>query len=65
MRTINGRFPVLMPFGHKELREMATKAGCVLRHDDATGMLAFVPKGECRMSDEDIAKFRQSMRRGK
>jgi hypothetical protein len=65
MRTINGRIPVLMSFSHKELREMAEKAWCVLRHDDATGMLAFIPKGECRMSDADIAKYRQLMRRAK
>lgn len=56
MRMINGKVPVLMPrtVGLVELRKMAETIGCILKHDDASGMIAMVPRNECVRPAEDM-----------
>jgi hypothetical protein len=56
MKQINGQMPVLMPahFDHNQIRALAESVGCIMKHDDATGMLKLVPRNECLRPVEDM-----------
>lgn len=56
MKMINRQIPVLMPASVSlvELRALAESVGCIMKHDDATGMLAMVPRNECVRPAEDM-----------
>ena len=65
MRMINGKVIVLMPLGCEarefdaditlvELRKKAEAIGCLLKHDDLTGMIRMVPRHECVRPAEDM-----------
>lgn len=56
MKMINGKIPVMVSNRSLvQLRELAEKDGCILKHDDETGMLEFVPRNECVRPAEDMA----------
>jgi hypothetical protein len=37
-----------------KLREMAESVGCILKHDEAAGMVAMIPRNECVRPVEDM-----------
>ena len=55
-RFINGRIPVLFPpeADHNLIRKVGAAAGYILKHDDATGMLSFVPAEQCQRPACDV-----------
>ena len=56
MIRINGRTAVLIPdhVGLAELRTMAESVGCILKHDDVSGMPEMVPRNQCLRPVEDM-----------
>lgn len=56
MKMINRQIPVLMPatVSLVELRALAESVGCIMKHDEITGMLAMVPRNECVRPAEDM-----------